>query len=128
MDMNFVYVISCSLSDEKKLAKAIEVAFERKLSLSKNASLLEGHKPQILDHIWFNLRKADGLYIELRHNRDIEGRLELPDHADYPLILFTRINETYATANGADPIEVRDYVFSCVKNLPYNAVLVGNAE
>jgi len=128
MDINTLYVISCPLPDEKKLVKAIESAFDRKLSLSKNAGLLDGYKPQILDHIWCDMRKADGLYIELRHNRDTEGHLELPDYANHPLILFTRVNETYAVGNGADPREVQNYVVSCVSRLPYEALLVGHPE
>ena len=128
MDLNTLYVISCPLSDEKKLVKAIDAAFDRKLSLSKSASLLNGHRPQVLDHIWFNLRKADGLYIELRHNRDTEGRLELPDYADHPLILFTRVNETYAGGNGVDPKEVQSFITSCVSRLPYKVLLIGHPE
>jgi len=128
MDLNTLYVSSCPLPDEKKLVKAIETAFDRKLSLSKNASLLNGYRPQVLDHIWFNLRKADGLYIELRHNSDIEGRLELPNYADHPLILFTRVNEALATANGADPREVEEYVVSAVSRLPYEVLLVGHPK
>ena len=128
MDLNTLYVISCPLPDEKKLVKAIDAAFDRKLSLSKSASLLNGHKPQVLDHIWFNLRKADGLYIELRHNRDTEGRLELPDYADHPLILFTRVNETYAIGNGVDPKEVQSFITSCVSRLPYKILLIGHPE
>ena len=128
MDTNTLYVISCPLPDEKKLVKAIDSAFDRKLSLSKNTSLLNGYRPQILDHIWFNLRKDDGLYIELRHNRDTEGRLELPDYANHSLILFTRVNESLAVANGANPSEVQNYVASCVSLLPYEALLVGNPE
>jgi len=128
MDLNTLYVISCPLPDEKKLVKAIDAAFDRKLSLSKNASLLNGYRPQVLDHIWFNLRKADGLYIELRHNRDTEGNLELQDYANYPLILVARVNETYAIANGADPREVQNYVASWVSRLPYKVLLIGHPE
>jgi hypothetical protein len=128
MTLNTLYAISCPLLDEKKLVKALDTAFDRKLSLSKSESLLKGRRPQVLDHIWFNMQKADGLYIELRHNRDTVGNLELPDYADHPLILFARINEAYAVANGADPREVQSFVASCVSRLPYKVLLVGHPE
>lgn len=128
MDINMLYVIACPLADEKKLVKAIEAAFDRKLSLSKSASLLNGRRPQVLDHIWFDLRKADGLYLELRHNRDTEGRLEQKDHANHAFILVARVNETYAVANGADPTEVQGHIVSCISRLPYEVLLVARSD
>lgn len=128
MNLNTLFVVSCPLPEEKRLVKAIDTAFDRKLSISKNASLLDRYKPQVLSHIWFNLRKADGLYIELRHNRDTEGRLELPEFPDHPLILFTRVNGGYATANGANPQEVQEFVSLCVSRIPYDVLLVCHPE
>jgi len=128
MDINSLYVVACPLSEEKKLAQAISVAFERKLSVSKNASLLEGYRPQVLDHIWMGFRKTDGLFVELRHNKDVEGRLELADHADYAFILFTRVNEGYATANGTDPQTVQSYADACVSRLSYPVLPVSHPE
>jgi hypothetical protein len=124
MNVNSRYVVSCALADEKKLVDAIGAAFDRKLGLSKNVSLLNGHRPQVLDHIWFNLTKADGLYIELRRNCDVEGRLELPSFPDHQLILFTRVNEAYAVANGADVNQVQMHAAACIGRLPYDVILV----
>lgn len=131
MNINTLYVISCPLPDEKKLVKAIESAFDCKLSLSKNADLLNGYRPQVLDHIWFKWWRANGLFIELRHNRDTEGRLELPDYANHPLILFTRVNHS-SVEGSADPREVQSYAASCVSRLvsglPYEVLLVDHSE
>lgn len=124
MDSSSLYLVSCPLAEEKKLVEAIGAAFERKLSLGKNASLLSGYRPQVLGHIWFNLKKADGLYIELRRNCDLEGRLERPSHPDHPFLLFTRVNEAYAVANGADVTQVRLHAAACIGRLPYAVILV----
>lgn len=121
-----LYVVSCPLAQEQKLLVEIERVFGRKLPLFKDAAQLKAHRPQSLTQVWRSAQSADGLWLELRHNRGVDGIVEVASHADYPWVLALRVDAEAARKAGKEPRQLQSWAEEKVSELAYATTFIGH--
>jgi hypothetical protein len=70
--------------------------FERRVPKAMNPAMLAARKPFLFAYYYQRRDISDALYIEVLPNRDLNGRLQVPDAPDCGWIIRTSVMEGMA--------------------------------
>jgi hypothetical protein len=93
-----VYGFICNKKDEKLIMGRLNdflSQYDRTFSKSKSKGLLEVHLPLKYKHIYFNLNKDTGTFMELTPNEDSEGNYRYLNNRDLGWIFRVIIHKHF---------------------------------
>jgi hypothetical protein len=108
-----VFGLACSPADEPAIVGRIErslAKIKRSMSKATQRSLLDGLKPFVHEHYYWNLNRDCGVYFELLRNEDLEGKRHAPRNPEMGLLLLFVLQE-HAFRNAAPTKKALEYVF-----------------
>jgi hypothetical protein len=112
-----LYGLNCPATEEAEVARRINASLakiKRTMSKATQKSLLDGQKPFLMKHYFWNLNRDAGVYFELLSNEDLQGQWHRRDHKKSGLLLLFIVQD-HSLRDGAPLKKAAQYIDRVVR-------------